>query len=112
MATWNELTTEQKTIFSQWADSLVRPAAGELARVLYHLDLAKAAYANGPDDIMALLDSDAVIPNTGGLSGAVPVTKTQMQAMLTALNGLLTGYYTEDDQERYMALAGAANILG
>ena len=111
---WEELTAEQQQLVNNWMTQLLRPVAGELARVLYHLEIVKAAYT-GPADIqgiIASLDDTAVIPNTGGLSGAVPVTKAQLSPMLTALNSLLTNYYGSADQERYVALAGGPNVIG
>ena len=112
MATWAELTAEQQAQFSAWMDQMLRPVAGEVARVLYHLDVTKAAYNATAVDIYNLLNADAVIPNTGGLSGAIPLTKTQLGPMLAALASLLTDYYTEADQELYVKLAGGPNVLG
>ena len=114
MAQWNELSAEDQTLILDWMNQLLRPVSGELARVLYHLDVVKAAYV-GPADIaavMATLDADAIIPNSSGLSGAVDIEKQDIDPMLTALNSLLTGYYTAADLQRYVALAGASNVLG
>ena len=114
MSQWNELTPENQTLILDWMNQLLRPVAGELARVLYHLDITKAAYS-GPADIatvMATLDANAVIPNSSGLSGAVDIEKQDLDPMLTALNILLTGYYTAEDLQRYVALAGASNVIG
>jgi len=114
MAQWDDLTTEQQAVVNAWMTQLLRPVAGELARVLYHLNLTKAAYT-GPADVAGIvgsLDSNAVIPNEGGLAGAVPVTKAQLTPMLAALAALLTGYYGDADLERYIALAGASNVIG
>ena len=112
MATWAELTTEQQSTFSAWMDQLLRPVAGEISRVLYHLNVTKVAYAATAADIYTLLDAGAIIPNTGGLSGAIPITKTQLGPMLAALNSLLADYYTQEDQELYVKLAGGPNVLG
>ena len=114
MAQWEDLTQEEQQLVSGWMDQLLRPMAGQLARSFYQLDVVKAAYV-GPaaiNTIVASLDQNAVIPNTSGLAGAVDVTKAQLDPVLTALNSLLTGYYTEDDLERYVALAGGANVIG
>ena len=114
MAQWTDLTAAEQTLILDWMNQLLRPVSGELARVLYHFDLVKAAYT-GPADIagiVATLDANAVIPNTSGLSGAVDVTKAQLDPVLTALAALLTNYYTAADLERYVALAGASNVLG
>lgn len=112
MATWAELTAEQQQTFSAWMDQMLRPVAGELSRVLYHLDVTKAAYNATAVDIYALLDADAVIPNTGGLSGAIPLTKAELGPMLLALVALLTDYYAEADRELYVTLAGGPNVIG
>ena len=114
MAQWNELSAEDQVLVLDWMNQLLRPVAGELARVLYHLDVTKAAYI-GPAEIstvIATLDADAVIPNTSGLSGAVDIEKQDLDPMLTALANLLTSYYTAEDLERYVALAGAGNVIG
>ena len=114
MAQWEDLTPEEQDVVNQWMTQLLRPVAGELARVLYHLDITKAAYV-GPANVAGIinsLDNDAAIPNMGGLAGAVPVTKAQLNPMLAALAALLTDYYGDDDLERYVALAGAPNVLG
>ena len=111
---WEELTFEQQAVVNAWMTQLLRPVAGELARVLYHLNVTKASYV-GPSDVVGIvgsLDATAVIPNSGGLAGAVPVTKAQLTPMLAALAALLTGYYTAEDLERYIALAGATNVIG
>ena len=112
MAQWNDLTQEQKVTFSAWMDQLLRPVAGELARVLYHLNVTKVAYTATAAEIFALLDGNAEIPNTGGLSGAIPLSKTELTPMLGALAVLLTDYYTEADQELYVTLAGGPNVIG
>ena len=112
MATWQELTDAQRTVISAWMDQLLRPVAGEVSRVLYHLDVTKTAYTATAQAAIALLDNDAVIPNSGGLAGAVDVTKAELTPMLTALAELLTNYYTDADKERYIKLAGAPNVLG
>lgn len=112
MATWAELTAEQQQTFSSWMDQMLRPVAGELSRVLHHLDVTKAAYNATAVDIYTLLDADAVIPNSGGLSGAIPLTKAELGPMLLALVALLTDYYSETDRELYVMLAGGPNVLG
>ena len=112
MATWAELTTEQQKTFSAWMDQMLRPVAGELARTLYHLDITKVAYTATAQATYNLLDAGAVIPNTGGLSGAIPLTKTELGPMLTALNVLLADYYSTADKELYVTLAGGPNVLG
>ena len=112
MATWAELPIEDQQAFSAWMNQLLRPAAGEIARVLYHLDVTKVAYTATAQDIYNSLDAGAVIPNTSGLSGAVPLTKTQLGPMLAALNSLLADYNSEDDKELYVRLAGGPNVLG
>lgn len=109
---WDELAAEQKQTFSAWMDQMLRPVAGELSRVLYHLNVTKAAYSATAAVIYGVLDNDAVIPNTGGLSGAIPLTKAQLQPMLLALNDLLADYYAEADQELYVTLAGGPNVIG
>ncbi len=114
MAQWNELSTEDQSLISNWMDQLLRPVAGEIARVLYHLELVKAAYT-GPaaiDAVVATLDSDAVIPNSSGLSGAVDISKSDLSPILVDMNTLLTDFYEEADLERYVALAGASNVIG
>jgi len=112
MAQWNELTQEQQQVFSAWMDQMLRPVAGELARVLYHLNVTKVAYSATAQEIYNLLDANAVIPNTGGLSGAIPLTKSELTPMLGALAALLTDYYAEADQELYVTLAGGPNVRG
>ena len=112
MAQWNELTDAQRTVISSWMDQLLRPVAGEISRVLYHLDVTKTAYTATAAAALALLSSDAVIPNSGGLAGAIDVSKAELNPMLAALAELLTGYYTDADKERYVKLAGAPNVLG
>ena len=112
MATWEELTDDQRARFSAWMTQLLRPVSGELARVLYHLDVTKEAYTATAADVYALLDTDAMIPNEGGLAGAVALTKAEMTPMLAALSALLTDYYADEDLQRYIKLAGAPNVLG
>ena len=114
MAQFDELTPAEQKLVLDWVNQLLRPVSGELARVLYHFDIVKAAYTGpaGIAGIVATLDANAVIPNTSGLSGAVDVTKVQLDPVLAALAALLTNYYTAADLERYVALAGASNVIG
>ena len=110
MATYAELTSEEKSVLDSWLNN-VRALAGEMARVGNHAGAAKTAYWAQISAILAKLDTGAVIPNAGGLAGAQALTKEQ----LTTLESHVEAQDETNDADHrtvWVLACGMANLIG
>lgn len=72
-----DLTTEQKESVQAMCQ-LVRPLAGELARLLEKFQAVVSGYVGNVETILGDLQSSDAIPNESGLAGAQSLTKEQL----------------------------------
>ena len=112
MAQFVDLTTEQQGILLHSVDVLLRPIAGELARILNHMDAYDSDYDGQTAAIVALLDAAAPIPNQSGLAGTMTLAKEDVESMAGYIQAILTAYNTGAHREFYVKLAGAENTIG
>jgi len=107
---YNELTAEQKAILDSWM-VLFRGISGELARLNNHIDAVKTSYTGNIGEILTLLASDDIIPNTGNLDGAESMTKAEV---LTIAGYLITAFElnTNTHRENIAKAAGPRNLIG
>ncbi len=112
MATYEELTPEEQIILLHSIDILMRPVAGELARVLNHFQAFASDYDGQTSAIVAQLDAEAEIPNGSGLAGTMTLEKEDVESMATQIQAILTAYNTANHREFYVKLAGAENTIG
>lgn len=112
MAQFNELTPEEQVILLHNVDALMRPSAGELARVLNHFQAFDSDYDGQTAAIVAQLDTGAEIPNQSGLAGTATLDKEDVVQMATQIQAILTAYNTSTHREFYVKLSGAENTIG
>lgn len=113
MAWPGSLSAEEETSLLAWVNEC-RTFAGELARVMNHLNTANIEY-NGPQNnstgnLSKLAGSD-VIPNTSGLVGAEPVTKDQLISVIAYFQGVLN-YNSDAHRQNLARLCGEHNLIG
>lgn len=108
---WDELTEEQQGQVNDWMTQMLRPVVGEFAHLLHKIGVAKIVHGGVVSDILALLDSDVVLPNTSTLSGAVPVAVSELEPILQGLTSLLATYDTPAHWRVYTRLAGGPQVL-
>ena len=111
MATFGSLTPAQQAIILNHIDLLIRPSLGQFARLLNLFAALRADGVVQTDALVASLDAGTVIPNTGNLAGAVPMTKEEVQSVDTAVGNILTTYNTAALRQTYAKLAGAQNTV-
>lgn len=112
MATYAELTTEQKDVLQTFTN-LVRSWAGEQARVNNHAAAINTMYNAQIQAILVTLDDNEIIPNTSGLAGSQSLDMdAQVVTIVSHIQGILTNYNTSGHRELWTIAAGAANLIG
>ena len=112
MATWAELTQEQRDVYQAWERSL-RAIAGEQARVNNHWEVLNTAYNAQIQAILVSLDNNTIIPNSSGLVGAQGLD-SDAEAVVIMAHGqsILTNYNTSGHRELWAKAAGLNNLIG
>jgi NADH:ubiquinone oxidoreductase subunit D len=109
MPVYADLNDEDKKIVDNTVN-LIRASAGEIARMFNHLvAIANDTNATG---LVTSLDADAVIPNTSGLAGSDELTRAEVVAIYTALNGIRTTHDTGANRAAWSKAAGINAMLG
>jgi hypothetical protein len=112
MASYAELDPEDKAALDEWANTL-RAWCGEQARTANHGDALYDQYWGSIKAIIDTLDTGEEIPNAGGLTGAQPLTKADVQTALMAyLDGIKTNYNTTAHRQKYGKACGTGNLIG
>lgn len=112
MATYASLTTEQKDILNTWLN-LLRAWSGEQARVNNHGAAIDTMYNAQILGILAVLDNNAIIPNTSGLAGSQGLdVDADAVTIESHIQGILTNYNTSGHRQLWTKAAGAANLIG
>lgn len=111
MATYAQLTDEQKSILQDWIN-FVRATCGEQARANNHIDVANVQYGAQVQAIINSLDAETLLPNTSGLAGAGSVTKEELSSVFANLQGLIASYNTLGLRQAFAKLAGPQNLIG
>lgn len=112
MATYTNLTTEQKDVLQTFTN-LVRSWAGEQARVNNHASAINTMYNAQIQAILVTLDDNSIIPNTSGLAGSQGLdSDAELVTIVSHLQGILTNYNTSGHRELWTKAAGAANLIG
>lgn len=110
MATYASLTTEQKNVLGNF-DTLLRAAAGDVAKMCNLLDALNADYNVQTSAILASLDSDGVIiPSNSGLDGKGTLTRGEMITLVSYVQGILA-FNSTAHRQNYAKAAGAANLI-
>jgi len=104
MGLYADLSAADKAIVQNTAN-LLRAEAGLLARMFNRVKaIADDTNATG---LVTGLDAGEVIPNTSGLAGADDLTRAEVVALYTLLNGIRT---TNDTAQNRAAIGKAAGI--
>ena len=107
-----DLTAEQKANLQDWLTSLLRPWAGEQARVNNHGDVANTGYNAMASAILAELAGSDEIPNESGLAGAASLTKDEVVSIVSHVQNILTNYNTTAHRQLWAKAAGTQNLIG
>lgn len=110
MAQYSALTSDQQSQLDAFLQTL-RPLAGEGARYLFGANALLLDYANYASALIGQLDAGALVPNKTGLSGAQPLAKEDIQALVADLETLVTTYATQAKQQLQAKACGAANLI-
>ena len=107
MATYAELTAEQKSILAAWERNL-RGWTNTAARLLAEARALQAAAdaSNGPRDIVTSLDAAEEIPNSSGIAGAHDLTRAEMAAIFTILDNYITAHDTDAVRRNFAKASG------
>lgn len=106
---WADLSdTEKEQV--QTYDRLLRGAIGEFAKVLYKINVANTYNDSTVGALLTIIGSDE-IPSDSGLAGIEMKTGTQMAAINTQLEALITDNYSAADQQNYVEFAGPTNVI-
>lgn len=108
MATYNELTTEEKALVDNWQGNL-RALLGALGRVKWWCDIMAAQY----NEEINTLGLTGNVPNHSGLAGSsVEEAYSQLQTWQNYLNTFVTELGTSGHVSQYASAAGPDNIQG
>lgn len=87
---FNDLTPEEQAALADYGRN-VRATIGELARVRNHVEALDAAYGN-MQALLAEMTGSEILPDSGGLAGALPLTKDEVVTLTAHRQGLLASY--------------------
>jgi len=111
MATWEQLTDEQRSILAEYTRQL-RAATGQLARLCNVFEALNYMYDAQVEDIFPSLDADAVIQDNSGLAGVDDLVESDILGIAVyAIKPFLTSYNTPGSRELYVRIAGLVNTL-
>ncbi len=109
MATYEELDAEEKATVQHYVNVLLRPAMGDIARLLNRLTPVLAAYNGEVKGILALLNTGTEVPNKSGLAGISTLTSGEVATMSRCIETLLA-LNSADHLQLYVKAAGAENV--
>lgn len=118
MPVYNDLTADQKAAVDNLS-ALVRDTVSKLAKVCNAGRAVSAGYVGNVESILATLDSGAVIPNTTGLAGAQPMTRSELVTVIGYLmvmsetaDGASGSLNTNYHKSLYAKACGPVNLIG
>lgn len=110
MATWNELTAEQRDVYAAFERDL-RAVSGELQRLCNKAAALNTRYTSQMQAILVALDNNTIVPNSSGLAGSSALdSDAEMATLVSHLQGVLTNYNTSGHQEMRAKACGQANV--
>ena len=109
---YSDLTATQKTELQDWLSAVLRPWCGEQARANNHGQVVNNAYLANASSILDELSDTDEIPNTGGLSGATALTKSEVVGIVSHIQGIQSNYNTAGHRQMWTKAAGATNMIG
>jgi hypothetical protein len=111
MATWENLTQEQRDIYQSFEREL-RAAMGALHAVCNDFVELNDSYNAQILAILADLDDNTVVPNTSGLAGSQGLdSDAEMVTLVSHLQSVLTNYNTSGHRQLRHKAAGINALL-
>ena len=112
MATWAELTDEQRNIYITFENKL-RHTNGVLQRLCNTFETLDATYNGQILAILTDLDDNTVVPKSNGLDGSASLdSDAGMVTLVSHLQGILTTYNTTGHQQLRDKAAGIYSTSG
>ena len=112
MATWENLTQEQRDIWQAWERDL-RIAHGAFQRLLNKFDRLNTTYNAQILAILADLDDNTIVPNGTDLAGAASLdSDAETVSLVSHMQGALTSYNTTGHKNMRDKAAGGENTAG
>lgn len=108
--TYASLTPQQQAQLAAY-DTLIRPALGELARVLGRMKAINNQYNANVSAILSSLTGTETVPNSTALAGAIDVTASEQITWTSYLQNLLANWGDDAHLQEYTKAAGAANTI-
>jgi len=110
MATWAELTQEQRDVYLAWENDL-RAISGELQRLCNKAAALDARYVSQIQSVLVSLNNNTVVPKTTGLAGASSLdSDAEAVTLHSHLQTLLSTLNTSGHQQMRAKAAGSANV--
>ncbi len=109
MATWAELTQEQRDVYQAFERDL-RALSGEFQRWCNKASSLNTRYNAQIQGILAVLADNTIVPNSSGLAGSSSLdSDADMATLVSYLQGTLTNYNTSGHQEKRATACGQLN---
>ena len=110
MAAFSALTTEQQAVYLAYENDL-RALAGETQRLFNKMVAIQARNVGQIAAILVLLDNNAIVPQSSGLSGAQSLDADADTAIIYAdFAAMLTTYNTAAKQQLRAKACGQLNV--
>jgi len=109
-ATYDALDPAAKAIVDAYTTQL-RAHAGMSARVINDGETIEDYYWGAANSILASFGPTDEVPNASGLAGAMNLTKTELDNLLSYVQGIKTNYGTDAHQQLRAKAAGLQNTL-
>ena len=110
--TFTDLPTDQQKLVTQLDSILTRSALRVSRSSLAKMRATVEQYDAVTKLVTDTLSDGDLIPYTGGLDGAVPVTKLQLATMIEAFRALLSVWDIAEVRLAHAAFVGAVNLDG
>lgn len=106
MATYNDLTIEQRGILDDFINNQ-RAFAGQTQRTMNLCASILDAFAAQVSDLLdTITDPNEVIPNKSGLAGAGDLTKAEIAANIVSMQQALAAFNTDSQRQARVKFAG------
>ena len=109
-AVYDALSPEDKAIVDAYTTQL-RAHAGSVGRNINTGESIEDYYWGAVNAILTTFSAGDEVPNSSGLAGAVNLTKTELDNLLSYVQGVKTNYGTDAHQQLRAKAAGLQNTL-
>ena len=110
MTAFVDLTPEQQARANEYT-LLMRPIAGDLAKLLNRMVAAQELWTNDVQAICTALTNGSDIPNPSGLAEAAAMTDLDYVTMQGYFDSILTSFNDATRRANYVQAAGAVNTV-